>query len=166
MLHGSPSVDFDHILVLPTIPFCGCGAFAAVPSIKLAAESRPLIRSGIVRCCADVILWRFVTSELDYYWWTLQNRFNFNFNARRTASSFSFQSKRRRVRPPRFVKIVCKNVKKKQQKHFHPRKMRLNPCHWTTRSSLVTTDSSRRFQFPMLITWVTTESSSCAAQYL
>ena len=35
-----------------------------------------------------------------------------------------------------------------------------NPCQLTTRSSFVTTDSSRRFKFPMLITWVTTVSSS------
>ena len=38
--------------------------------------------------------------------------------------------------------------------------MTTNPCQLTTRSSFVTTDSSRRFQFPMLLTWVTTESSS------
>ena len=38
--------------------------------------------------------------------------------------------------------------------------MKTNPCQLTTRSSFVTTDSSRRLQFPMLITWVTTESSS------
>ena len=38
--------------------------------------------------------------------------------------------------------------------------MTTDPCQFTTRSSLVTTDSSRRFQFLMLITWVTTVSSS------
>ena len=35
-----------------------------------------------------------------------------------------------------------------------------NPCQLTTRSSFVTTDSSRRFKFPMLITWEATVSSS------
>ena len=38
--------------------------------------------------------------------------------------------------------------------------MTTNPCQLTVRSSFVTTDSSRRFKFPMLITWVTTASSS------
>ena len=38
--------------------------------------------------------------------------------------------------------------------------MTTKPCQLTTRSSFVTTDSSRTFKFPMLITWVTTVSSS------
>ena len=35
-----------------------------------------------------------------------------------------------------------------------------NPCQLTTRAPFLTTDSSPRFHFPMLITWVTTVSSS------
>ena len=35
-----------------------------------------------------------------------------------------------------------------------------NPCQLTTRAPFLTTDSSPRFGFPMLITWLTTVSSN------
>ena len=49
---------------------------------------------------------------------------------------------------------------KKMAPHDLMRVLTTKPCQLTTRSSFVTNDSSRRFQFPMLTTWVTTVSSS------
>ena len=56
---------------------------------------------------------------------------------------------------------ICRHLTTKILTTFSSEnKMTTNPCQLTTRSSFVTTDSSPRFQFPMLITWVTTVSSS------